>query len=313
MSQLLFFLLGAHLADGLALGSVRPHRRSVPPSNLPNNTLLIHNCTIPASNASYVETIPHILHQKPYISNQSQEQSKFSDGWLQGGMKDWERKFWNEESLKEFIAIEEPEFVKTWVNFSSEVARFDSARYAYLKKFGGVYADMDIEVLKDPTPLFATGHDLVFFQDQHGLISNALIASVPNHPFWEYLLHELSKPEHARARLPVDMAGCPALTEILAKYFIENPERIKTTALIRGRFWAPAPMVNWKAPWLSARKERRRGAKLAAVYPDAFLFHHHVSDWRLVWGSELPLAQKQLSSDHWPQREWFKCSGDGDN
>ena len=62
-------------------------------------------------------------------------------------------------------------------------------RVFYMHRFGGMYADLDMEALRDLTPLLkdSTEHVLAYLSDTWTLrhnIPNAWMASPPGHPFW---------------------------------------------------------------------------------------------------------------------------------
>lgn len=62
-------------------------------------------------------------------------------------------------------------------------------RVFYMHRFGGMYADLDMEALRDLTPLLkdSTEPVLAYLSDTWTLrhnIPNAWMASPPGHPFW---------------------------------------------------------------------------------------------------------------------------------
>ena len=63
-------------------------------------------------------------------------------------------------------------------------------RIIYMHRFGGMYADLDIEALRDMSPLLlgSTEPVLAYLSATWGLrhnIPNAWMASPPGHPFWQ--------------------------------------------------------------------------------------------------------------------------------
>lgn len=74
-----------------------------------------------------------------------------------------------------------------WLHKQLEDGRFIGAsqwaRLHWLFHRGGIYVDMDVEALKRFEPL---RHDTVFFGIQKdGFVNNAIMGSVPGHPFFE--------------------------------------------------------------------------------------------------------------------------------
>ncbi len=65
----------------------------------------------------------------------------------------------------------------------------DSLRYFVLQHYGGVYLDTDVECYT-PMDAWLTGHDLVL-QSEYGSgddVTNGMMASVPQHEFWELVI-----------------------------------------------------------------------------------------------------------------------------
>ena len=59
----------------------------------------------------------------------------------------------------------------------------DYARLEILSKYGGVYLDTDMEILKDISPLLETS--LLLGEEKTGTISAGMIGAIPNHPYIE--------------------------------------------------------------------------------------------------------------------------------
>ena len=75
--------------------------------------------------------------------------------------------------------------------------RSDAARYIYMYKHGGIYADLDVECLASHIPLTQCGSVLLplmgaDFNFPHN-VPNAWLASVPGHPFWVFVLKDIVK------------------------------------------------------------------------------------------------------------------------
>ena len=63
-------------------------------------------------------------------------------------------------------------------------------RIFYMHRFGGMYADLDMEALRDMGPLLLGSREpvLAYLSDTWQLrhnIPNAWMASPPGHPFWQ--------------------------------------------------------------------------------------------------------------------------------
>lgn len=85
-----------------------------------------------------------------------------------------------------FVKLHFPDFLETFLQYPYDIQRADAIRYMWLYVHGGLYMDLDMEILRDLSPLME-GCDLVLVEDMPGTttdFSNCLMASVPGHPFW---------------------------------------------------------------------------------------------------------------------------------
>jgi mannosyltransferase OCH1-like enzyme len=67
----------------------------------------------------------------------------------------WEYRFWTDEMLRAFVAEHYSDFLEVYDGFGQPVMRSDAARYLLLEHFGGVYADLDMECLRNVEDLVA--------------------------------------------------------------------------------------------------------------------------------------------------------------
>lgn len=107
---------------------------------------------------------------------------------------------WTDYDNRSFIEENYPAFLSTYDSYSYNIQRADAIRYFILHKYGGVYADIDIECLQSIEPLTADHSFVACYEPKkhakwHGLdrmVSNAFMASVPNHPLIEQVLIALA-------------------------------------------------------------------------------------------------------------------------
>ena len=131
--------------------------------------------------------IPKIIHQTAPA-----DKSKWhplweacQKSWLEK-FPGWEYKMWTDEDLDDFIKSKHPEFLDTYLGYPKNINRIDAARYYILFDYGGIYADMDFQCLKnfedqipsDKVSIAESHHDNEKFQ-------NALMVSPKGHPFWK--------------------------------------------------------------------------------------------------------------------------------
>lgn len=64
---------------------------------------------------------------------------------------DWEYRFWNKESIDNFMKKYYPELIPIYNVFRYPVQRWDAIRYLILYQIGGLYVDLDYEYLEQIT------------------------------------------------------------------------------------------------------------------------------------------------------------------
>tara|TARA_R100000479_G_scaffold176476_1_gene131123 strand:+ start:7575 stop:8207 length:633 start_codon:yes stop_codon:yes gene_type:complete len=61
---------------------------------------------------------------------------------------DWEHKLWDDKTLNKFVEMNYPEYLEIWNSFPHPFYKIDYSRYLLLKKYGGIYIDLDEENIK---------------------------------------------------------------------------------------------------------------------------------------------------------------------
>lgn len=120
--------------------------------------------------------IPKIIHQI-WLGDQNLIPHELINSWKQLN-PDWEHKLWTEDNLFE---LENQKLFNTSKKYNK---KSDIARYEILKKYGGVYIDVDIICMKNLTSLlkyidknFFIGYE----SSSKNLILNGVIGCTPNH------------------------------------------------------------------------------------------------------------------------------------
>lgn len=139
--------------------------------------------------------IPHILHQTWKTTELPPAWQRNADTWQQMH-PDWEHRLWTDEMNRELVAEHYPELLPAYDGYTYPIERADAARYCMLHRFGGVYADLDIECLRPLDSLLA-GEQCVLFlepavqammQNRRTMVSNALMAAAPGHPVFAHVI-----------------------------------------------------------------------------------------------------------------------------
>lgn len=143
--------------------------------------------------------IPRIIHQTWKERDTPDEVRPFQASW-QRYHPDWEYRFWTDMDCRRFLAEHYSWFLPIYDLYPEPIMRTDTSRCFILHHFGGIYADLDYECLKPFDSLLA-GKDLLLGCEPYShtrrqqalirgldcILSNAIMASIPGHPFWEHL------------------------------------------------------------------------------------------------------------------------------
>ena len=116
----------------------------------------------------------------------------------------YEYRFWNKESMEDFLHVDFPEFLPVYRNYPYNVQRWDAIRYLLLYRFGGLYADMDYEcfapldvLLQDAACCMGLEpHIHAMRLNKPFLVGNALMATVPAHPYFKMLIEDMMENQH---------------------------------------------------------------------------------------------------------------------
>lgn len=275
-----------------------------------------HLCTAPtvATRATGKSPIPRILHQTYKSKNLPPDFAMYHDTWVQRTPK-WKHRIWLDHENRALVKTHYPWFLETYDAYEHTIQRVDAARVFMLHRYGGVYADMDVEAVRDPSPLFDGGHDLVLFYQlpprcsgltidqvdarspKLGTVSNAFMASKPGHPFWMFLAdlmikgREEAKAMAERSEIPnmdIYMATGPnMLTNALAEYQATNSDA--KVGIFSKKYWSPFT-------WGLKENPCEVYWECRALFPEAFVVSHWTRSWiRCQAGSKMRLCMPSAS------------------
>jgi hypothetical protein len=171
--------------------------------------------------------VPRILHQTWKTEDVPAQWLRSADSW-KSMHPGWQFRLWTDEANRAFVAEHYPELLATYDGYAFAIQRADVVRYCLLHHFGGVYADLDIECLRPVDELLEGGDFIAVWEPQdHAnelgaecLVSNAFMASTPNHPFLSEVIEWLIAHSHAGVthRDVLETTGPLMLTEVLQHY-----------------------------------------------------------------------------------------------
>lgn len=140
--------------------------------------------------------IPRIIHQTWKSKDVPVQMQKYVDR-VKELHPGWQYKLWTDDDNDAFVKKEFPEFYPVFEGFSKNIMRADVIRYLIMYKIGGLYLDLDYEMLK---PFQYTDKELVLpfsrkiaLGDKRDLLGNCIFASAPHHIFWKNMIDDLQK------------------------------------------------------------------------------------------------------------------------
>jgi len=138
--------------------------------------------------------IPQIIHQTWKTHDIPKKWLPFANQ-VKDLNPDWEYKLWTDVDNDDFVKSEYPDFYENFKGFSRGIMRADVIRYLIMYKLGGVYLDLDYEMLQ---PFDFGSHSIVLpknrsiaYGDKQDTLGNCIFASEPRHQFWADVISDL--------------------------------------------------------------------------------------------------------------------------
>ncbi len=144
--------------------------------------------------------IPKLIHQTWRDADVPETLRGYADSWRRHH-PGWSYRLWTDADLSVLVESRFPALATMFHAYPQAIMRADLGRYLVLKTHGGVYADLDAEALRPWDGLLGAGRPLFFeepashmaleFVRRRGfsrLVSNAVMAAPPDHPFWDHLI-----------------------------------------------------------------------------------------------------------------------------
>lgn len=159
--------------------------------------------------------IPHILHQTYVSTRVPRALHKIMQSW-QKLQPRWAYSFHSDADNAKLIGSHYRWLLPVYMRLSG-VQKADMARYVYMHHFGGVYADLDVKLLRPLRPLLTEQWDrhnasvllgqepiahAALLEGKFRQVCNAIIASSKGHPFWLLVLQRAAAAAQATADPP---------------------------------------------------------------------------------------------------------------
>jgi inositol phosphorylceramide mannosyltransferase catalytic subunit len=228
--------------------------------------------------------IPKIIHQTWRSEALPQEFRVFQESWLRRH-RGWEYRFYDDEACRRFVLGHFPELLQLYEACPHPVQRADLFRYLVVDHEGGLYADMDVECLRNMEGVLGGKHAVFGVEDrlsprQRSLlnhryperIANFIFAAEPKHPVFAMIIESVKIRSCAldMEKEILETTGPGMLTDVVQ----DHRGNLGLTVL---------PRICWAPP---------------SWYPDCFPFNlhmfarHHFSG---TWKEEQPGSAREVS------------------
>jgi hypothetical protein len=222
--------------------------------------------------------IPRILHQTWISDDVPPHLRAYRQSWLRNHPS-WDHRLWTDADNFRLISERYPEFLPYFRSTVPPILRIDLVRLAYLHAFGGVYADLDYELLKPIDPLLDT-HCAIAAREHGGIgtvmrgrdfIINALLASPPAHPLWIEVMRAMVARHRPRRLFE---RHTPYVVRMAIAMLDEHAERRasvdKDVTILAHQLVYPA------SPTTRVAAQRGHAGSVLASYG----IHHYDNSWR---------------------------------
>ena len=146
-------------------------------------------------NPDQYKNIPKIIHQTWKTTELPDNFKKWSKT-IKDLYPSWEYKLWTDEDNRNFIKDNYPWYLYIYDSYDKNIKRVDAVRYFYLYHYGGMYIDLDFEALKSIDKIIQNKQIILGKLNNtncNDCLPNAIMISVPKHPFWLYCIYLMSK------------------------------------------------------------------------------------------------------------------------
>ena len=147
-------------------------------------------------------SLPKVLHQTWKDKHLTvQQQQDTATLWRGVDINIWENRFWTDAMFLPFVESHFSWFLPIWQKLDPFIKKVDTIRYMWMYVYGGIYIDVDIYALQNPsfleksmitqymkpTALLLSGSSVLPY------VTPALIRSDKKHPLWIHVLHCIEK------------------------------------------------------------------------------------------------------------------------
>ncbi|KAL3816996.1 hypothetical protein ACHAXA_010116 [Cyclostephanos tholiformis] len=163
--------------------------------------------------------LPRIIHQQWKTEVLPPEYARWRDG-IYAAFPEHEYVLWTDSMMEELIYGDYPDFLDVYSSLPHPIMRVDAARYFILHKHGGLYVDMDYEVLANFWDRLPDDVPAIIQSFSHHLerTQNSLMSSPPKHELWPIAWDVIVRRTLTGSRDPIYVTGPRMLDEAIRIY-----------------------------------------------------------------------------------------------
>ncbi|MEM7194179.1 MAG: glycosyltransferase [Pseudomonadota bacterium] len=220
-----------------------------------------------------------LVHQTWKSRNVPERWQKYVDS-VQSLICDGQHNLWTDHDNRAFISAHFEWFLPRYDAYPFHIQRVDAIRYFLLYTLGGLYVDMDYEVVKSLDEILDSndcvlGLEPQIHADWHGknfLLGNAFMyAAAPGHPFFRAVIEEISSCDLTLSSdentFVLETTGPSMLTRVYEQFLEKHTIRIFPSAML------------YPALLGSAHSGESTPECVTDRYPQAYGVHHHDGTW----------------------------------
>jgi mannosyltransferase OCH1-like enzyme len=100
-------------------------------------------------------------------------------------------KIWNNEEIDNELKSDDIDFYKNYLDLLDPIYKWDYIRYIILKKYGGIYMDLDVEVKVNFIEWLNPSKIYLAEGEHNCLVNNHIMISPPEYNLWNNIQHQL--------------------------------------------------------------------------------------------------------------------------
>ena len=252
--------------------------------------------------------IPRIIHQTWMTSQLPKRYAPWVTSWLKKNPT-WQYWLWTDDDARQLVGRYYKQYVAMYDGYRRNINRADAMRYFVLDKYGGVYADMDVECLR-PLDDIISNHSCILAESHHvhsyvlfgreppASVINSPMASRPGHPYFRDVIAEL--PKWQKHRNLLEQTGPWFIDRVLRTYLrnqtrsyndpiavmsseVFNPMFDEThISLIKKRCNKPRALANVQEVCAKLKATNYYNAPTNLSYTNHYWIHTYMSSYRKI-------------------------------